>query len=107
LAVGIGLFLSALGVFVRDVENMVAPVITILLLGSAVFYPVSAAQGFLKIWFALNPITIILESARRTLVWGAAPDILPLALVTLAGAIFVFLASAFFLKAKPAFADVM
>jgi lipopolysaccharide transport system permease protein len=107
LALGIGLFISALGVFVRDLENMVAPVITILLLGSAVFYPASDGQGFLKIWFALNPITIIIDSARRTLVWGAAPDILPLALVTLAGAIFAFLAGAFFLKAKPAFADVM
>jgi lipopolysaccharide transport system permease protein len=107
LALGIGLFLSALGVFVRDVENMAAPVITILLLGSAVFYPVSAAEGLLKVWFALNPITIIIDSARRSLVWGAAPDVLPLVLVTLAGAIFVFLAGAFFVKAKPAFADVM
>jgi lipopolysaccharide transport system permease protein len=107
LALGVGFLLSALGVFVRDVENMVAPVLTILLLGSAVFYPVSAVQGLLKIWFAFNPITIIVESARRSLVWGAAPDILPLTAVTLASAIFVFLAGAFFLKAKPAFADVM
>ena len=107
LALGCGLLLSALGVFVLDVENMVAPVLTMLLLGSAVFYPVSSARGLLRVWFDVNPITIIIDSARRSLVWGAMPDILPLILVTLAGAIFVFLAGAFFLKTKPAFADVM
>jgi lipopolysaccharide transport system permease protein len=106
-AVACSLFLSALGVFVRDIENMVAPVITILLLGSAIFYPASSMSGPLRIWFDLNPITVIVESARRTLVWGAAPDFIPLILVTLVGAIFAYLASAFFLKAKPAFADVM
>jgi lipopolysaccharide transport system permease protein len=106
-AVACGLFLSALGVFVRDIENMVAPVITILLLGSAIFYPVSAMSGPLKIWFNLNPITVIVDSARRTLVWGATPDYIPLILVTLVGALCAYLASAFFLKAKPAFADVM
>jgi lipopolysaccharide transport system permease protein len=107
LALGCGLFLSALGVFVRDVENLVAPVLTMLLLGSAIFYPVSTGQGLLSLWFKLNPITVIIDSARRSLVWGAAPDFWSLALVTFVGAVFVFLSGAFFLKAKPAFADVM
>lgn len=107
LALGSGLFLSALGVFVRDIENMVAPVITLLLLGSAIFYPATNMSGPLKIWFDVNPITVIVDGARRSLIWGQAPDLTSLAVVTLAAGIFAFLASAFFLKAKPAFADVM
>jgi lipopolysaccharide transport system permease protein len=107
LSLGLALFLSALGVFVRDIDNMTAPVITMLLLGSAVFYPVSNMSGLLKVWFDVNPIAIIVDGARRSLIWGAAPDIIPLILVTLAAGIFAFLGSAFFLKAKPAFADVM
>jgi lipopolysaccharide transport system permease protein len=106
-AAGCGLFLSALGVFVRDVDNMATPAITVLLLGSAIFYPVSSASGVLKLWFNVNPITIIVDGARRTLVWGEAPDLLPLILVTLVGALFAVVAGAFFLKTKPAFADVM
>jgi len=107
LALGLGLFLSALGVFVRDIENMVAPVITLLLLGSAIFYPVTNMSGLLKMWFDVNPITIIVDGARRSLIWGQAPDLISLALVTLIAGIFAFLGSAFFLKTKPAFADVM
>jgi lipopolysaccharide transport system permease protein len=107
LSLGLALFLSALGVFVRDIDNMAAPVITMLLLGSAVFYPVSSMSGLLRIWFDVNPIAIIVDGARRSLIWGATPDFIPLLLVTLAAGIFAFLGSAFFLKAKPAFADVM
>jgi lipopolysaccharide transport system permease protein len=101
------LLLSALGVFVRDIENMMTPAITILLLGSAIFYPIAIVPETLRPWFGLNPIAVLVDGARRSLVWGAAPEITPLILVTLAGAAFVFLAGAFFLKAKPAFADVM
>jgi lipopolysaccharide transport system permease protein len=107
IALGCGLLLSALGVFVRDIENMMAPAITILLLGSAIFYPIAIVPETLRPWFGLNPIAVLVDGARRSLVWGAAPEITPLILVTLAGAAFVFLAGAFFLKAKPAFADVM
>jgi lipopolysaccharide transport system permease protein len=107
IALGCGLFLSALGVFVRDIDNVMAPVITILLLGSAVFYPITTVPEAFRPWFGLNPITVIVDGARRSLVWGAVPEIIPLALVTVAGAAFVLLAGAFFVKAKPAFADVM
>jgi lipopolysaccharide transport system permease protein len=107
LALGLGLFLSALGVFVRDVENLVAPGITMLLLISAIFYPLSTVPASMKFWFGLNPIVIIVDGARRSLIWGTPPDTVSLVIVTLLGAVFAFLASAFFLKAKPAFADVM
>ena len=107
LALGLGLSLSALGVFVRDIENMVTPAITILLLGSAIFYPVTTVPEGLRFWFSLNPIVIIVDAARRSLVWQVVPDFVPLIIVTLVAAMFVLLAGAFFLKAKPAFADVM
>ncbi|MFY9988707.1 MAG: ABC transporter permease [Chthoniobacterales bacterium] len=107
LALGLGLFLSALGVFIRDVENLVAPGITMLLLVSAIFYPLSVVPDSMRFWYSLNPIVIIVDGARRSLIWGIPPDPVSLTVVTLAGVIFAFLAGAFFLKAKPAFADVM
>ncbi len=107
LALGLGLFLSALGVFIRDVENLVAPGITMLLLVSAIFYPLSVVPDSMRFWYSLNPIVIIVDGARRSLIWGIPLNPVSLTVVTLAGAIFAFLAGAFFLKAKPAFADVM
>jgi lipopolysaccharide transport system permease protein len=77
------------------------------LLVSAIFYPLSVVPDSMRFWYALNPIVIIVDGARRSLIWGIPPDPGSLILVTLAGAIFALLAGAFFLKAKPAFADVM
>src|SRR6201998_1320657 len=107
LAFGFGLFLSALGVFVRDVENLVGPGLTMLLLVSAIFYPLSVVPESMRFWYRLNPIVVIVDGARQSVIWGIPPDAVSLTLVTLGGAIFAFLAGAFFLKAKPAFADVM
>jgi lipopolysaccharide transport system permease protein len=107
LSLGLGLFLSALGVFVRDVENLVAPGITMLLLISAIFYPLSVVPDSMRFWYTLNPIVVIVDGARKSLIWGIPPNAVSLAIVTVVGAIFALLAGAFFLKAKPAFADVM
>ncbi|MFY9987833.1 MAG: ABC transporter permease [Chthoniobacterales bacterium] len=107
LALGLGLFLSALGVFIRDIENLASPAITMLLLVSAIFYPLSVVPDSMRFWYSLNPIVVIVDGARRSLIWGIPPDAVSLTAVTLMGAIFAFLAGAFFLKAKPAFADVM
>jgi lipopolysaccharide transport system permease protein len=107
LALGLGLFLSALGVFIRDIENLVAPGLTMLLLVSAIFYPLSVVPESMRFWYTLNPMVVIVDGARRSVIWGIPPDAVSLAVVTSVGAIFAFLAGAFFLKAKPAFADVM
>jgi lipopolysaccharide transport system permease protein len=107
LAFGLGLFLSALGVFVRDIDNLVTPGITMLLLVSAIFYPLSIVPESMRFWYTLNPIVVIVDGARKSLIWGIPPDAVSLSIVTLGGAIFTFLAGLFFLKAKPAFADVM
>jgi lipopolysaccharide transport system permease protein len=107
LAFGLGLFLSALGVFVRDIENLMAPALTMLLLVSAIFYPLSVVPESMRFWYGLNPLVVIVDGARRSVIWGIPPDAVSLAVVTLAGGIFALLAGAFFLKAKPAFADVM
>lgn len=107
IALGLGLFLSAFGVFVRDVQNMVTPVLTILMFGSAIFYPLAFVPDWARPWFSLNPLAVLIDDSRKVLIWGVFPEFLPLAILTVLGLLLVLLGFLFFEKSKPAFADVM
>jgi lipopolysaccharide transport system permease protein len=107
LALAISLFLSALGVFVRDIANMVTPVLTALLFGSAIMYPLAFVPDWARSWFYLNPLAVLVDDSRKVLIWGSFPNFLTLALVTGVGLLLVLVGFLFFEKSKPAFADVM
>jgi lipopolysaccharide transport system permease protein len=107
LALGSSLILSALGVFVRDIPNLINPLLTVLLFGSAVIYPLTAVPEAIRTWFSLNPLAILIDDSRKVLIWGIFPNFATLALVTSAGLLLVVVGFLFFEKAKPAFADVM
>lgn len=107
LAVGASLILSSLGVFVRDIQQLIIPLITILMYGSAVFYPLSVIPQPFRQIIQLNPLATLLDEARKTIIWGIYPDLTPLAVVSVVAFLFVCLASWLFEKSKPAFADVI
>jgi lipopolysaccharide transport system permease protein len=63
-AVGLTFLTSAVGVFVRDVSQVVGMLTTLLLFFSPVFYPVTALPGWLQPLMELNPLAFVIESAR-------------------------------------------
>jgi lipopolysaccharide transport system permease protein len=104
---GCALFLSALGVFVRDTQTMIEPFLSILMFGSALFYPLAAVPEPFGRFVGLNPLAVLFDSARKSVVFGIAPDLASLAFLSLVGTLFLLAGSYFFDKSKPAFADVM
>jgi lipopolysaccharide transport system permease protein len=107
LAVGGSLILSSLGVFVRDIQQMTIPFITILMYGSAVFYPLSIIPQPIRRIMQLNPLATLIDEGRKSIILGILPDFLSLAIVSAAAFLFVCFAAWFFEKSKPAFADVI
>ena len=107
LALALSLFLSALGVFVRDIPNIVSPVITILLFSSAIMYPIAFVPDWARAWFYLNPFAVLVDDSRKVLIWGFFPNFGTLALLTGIGLLLTLIGFLFFEKSKPAFADVM
>jgi lipopolysaccharide transport system permease protein len=99
--------LSALGVFIRDIEELVQPLLIILMYGSAVFYPIGAMPPPFRQIVELNPLALVIENARLSMMLGGAPNLGLMLTLSLVGLIFVMVTSAFFEKAKPAFADVI
>lgn len=107
LTLGIGWFVAALGVYVRDVAQVTQVLTTVLLFVSPVFFPVSAIPEAFQAAIRLNPLTFLIEQAREVLVWGNVPDIAGL-LVYTGGTFFVaWCGYAWFQATRKGFADVL
>ena len=106
-SVGFAWFLSALGVFVRDVGQITGIFITILMFMSAVFYPVSALpeqyQGILR----LNPLVLIINESRKSLVLGELPDWISILVALSISLAVASLGFWWFQKVRKGFADVI
>jgi lipopolysaccharide transport system permease protein len=107
LAVGVGLYTSALMVSYRDLQYVIPVLMQFVLYASPVAYPVSAVPGRLQMWFYANPITGLLEAfrwsltGRGTIHWGAVG-------YAAACVVVVFIFGAFaFRKMERKFADVI
>jgi homopolymeric O-antigen transport system permease protein len=107
LTLGLAWFLASLGVFVRDLQQVMPLVITGLMFLSPLFYPVSAVPPFLRSTIYLNPLTFILESARNALFRNEWPDPIGLLVYFVLGAFVMWLGWAWFEKTKKGFADVL
>jgi lipopolysaccharide transport system permease protein len=105
--VGFAWFLAALGVFVRDVGQVINIFVTILLFMSAVFYPVSALPEQYRIWLRLNPLVLIITESRKSLVLGELPDWLSIAIALLVSLAIAFAGFWWFQKVRKGFADVI
>ncbi len=67
LALGLAWALAAIGVFVRDVSQLVAFVSTAAMFGSAVMYPVHMIPPAFYAWLRFNPLLQLVDLARRVL----------------------------------------
>ncbi len=106
---GLSWFMAALGVFFRDINQVIAFISNIVLWASAVFYPLSRIRSSPLIWSVLkwNPFLQTVQLARDALLWHERINLASLA-YTYAVGVAVFLAGGwFFKKMQPAFADVL
>ena len=106
-SLGLSWFLSALGVFVRDVPSIVGPLTLILMFSSAIFFPLSMVPPRIKFVVELNPLAVIIDQARNCLLYGKPPDISLLITILCVSILFMMFGYWFFMKSKPRFADVL
>nr|WP_024686767.1 ABC transporter permease [Pseudomonas asturiensis] len=104
---GFSWLLAALGVYLRDVGQVIGVLTTVLLFLSPVLYPVAALPPAYQPWLRLNPLTYIIEESRNVLLFGRWPDWQSLALAMLIACVIAMAGFAFFQKARKGFADVL
>ncbi len=76
LALGLSWFLSAWGVFIKDMTQIVPVFVQMLLFLSPVFYPVGAVPPSLRPFYQYNPLGAVIEASRAVVIdqpveWGA------------------------------------
>ncbi len=100
-------FLSAMGAFLRDLNEVMLAVTQILMYASAVFYSLSRLQGAARWVVLLNPIAYLCEQSRNLMVWGEPMNWSAYGWVTFLGFAAAALSYRIFMSVKPAFADVI
>ena len=71
--IGVGLVLSALHVFFRDMDYLWRVFLMLIMYGSAIFYPVSALSPKVQAVFAFNPVYRHIEYFRLIVLEGSIP----------------------------------
>lgn len=107
LTLGIGWFLASFGVYIRDVEQVVTVLLQLLFFMSPVIYPLSAVPERFQLLARINPLTTILENARRTLVWGQSLEWRWWAVATVVSLLVMQFGYMWFMRTKRTFADVI
>jgi len=107
LGLGCAWFFSALGVFFRDINQLIGFFTTALMWASALFY--SAEKLPPGIWALLrfNPLLQAVELARDAALWQRPMNFHHLAYLYVVGVAACYLGHVAFRRMKPAFADVL
>jgi lipopolysaccharide transport system permease protein len=104
---GISWIFSSLGVFLRDVSQIVGLFNTVLLFLSPIFFPVSSLPEKFQFLVNLNPIAPSIEDSRRVLYWGLLPNWPEYFLCLFLGLLVSCLGFFWFQKTRKGFADVL
>lgn len=106
-ALGLSWMLASLGVFLRDINQIIGAAVTVIMFLSPVFFPVNSLPEVYRPWMMLNPLTFVIEQARDVLIWGKVPDISSLIIYTCFALMICWLGYAWFQKTRSGFADVL
>lgn len=104
---GLCWFLSSIGVYVRDLSQVMALIVNLALFLSPIFYPASALPKFVADLMWANPLTLIIEQTRLVLVVGNWPNWWALLAYSVASCVFAMLGYLWFERARRGFADVL
>jgi lipopolysaccharide transport system permease protein len=107
LLLGVSWILAALGVYLRDIQQITGTLATLLLFLSPVFYSTSILPAKFQTLLLLNPLSYVVEASRAVLIYGTLPSFSGLAIYSVVAIVVAYLGNYFFRKVKPGFADVL
>lgn len=107
MTAGVSWFLASLGVFLRDVNQVIGIAITVLMYLSPVFYPLSTLPPQFRPFMLLSPLTLVVEQARGVMLWATLPDWTAWFVYFLISILVASLGFNWFRLTKRGFADVL
>lgn len=107
LTLGLGWFLASLGVYIRDIGQVIGVVTTVLFFMTPIFYSADSVPHSFQVIMRLNPLTMIVENFRKLLIWEEMFAIRPWAIWTVLFFILFIGGYTWFMATKKGFADVL
>lgn len=107
LLLGIAWFVSAIGVFFRDVSQVIGFITIALMYASAVFFPSTILPPAAWAIMRFNPLLLAIEMARGAVMWHQPVNLTHLGYLSLVGFAACVIGHWCFRRISPAFADVL
>lgn len=107
ILIGASLFLASVGVFFRDIAQIIGMVVMATLFLSAIFYPIESIPEKYQLWFHLNPVAFTADQLRGAVIWGRAPQWQWMLFYYPVSIIISLLGFIWFQKTRKGFADVL
>jgi len=106
MSLGLGWFVAALGVYFRDISQLMPFVSTVLLFTAPICYPSDMIPEQFSFLMKINPLTIPVETIRA-LLFGGDIDSLDLVIYFVASIFVMFFGYKFFQRLRTGFSDVL
>jgi len=107
VTLGFSWYLASIGTYLRDVGHTVGIMTTAMLFFSTVFYPLSFLPEKYRVFLMMNPLTFIIDQARKVLIFGQLPDWRGLAIYAVISCLVAWAGYLWFQKTRTGFADVL
>ncbi|MCF6355620.1 MAG: ABC transporter permease [Candidatus Polarisedimenticolaceae bacterium] len=104
---GASLFLASVGVYLRDIAQIIGMMVMATLFLSAIFYPIESVPEQYRIWFYLNPVAFTVDQFRGAVIWGRTPQWQWMLLYYPVSIIISWLGIFWFQRTRKGFADVL
>jgi len=107
ILLGVSWFLASLGVYLRDISQIVPLLTTVMLFLGPVFFPLSSMPDSIRPFALLNPVTIPIEEMRKALFLNTWPSVTALGTQLIVGVVIGWLGYTWFQQTRRGFADVL
>ncbi|OLR16000.1 sugar ABC transporter permease [Klebsiella aerogenes] len=107
MALGVSWFLSSLGVYLKDIAQVIGVITMILMYLSPIFYPISMLPDAYHIFMQLSPMTYVIEQARDCMMLGKSIAWDSWGIYTLISFVIMLLGYGWFMFTRKGFADVI
>ena len=105
---GVSWFISVLGVYIRDLGQVMGVFMTVLLFLGPIVYPLHLIPPVMQPYvYWLNPLTVIVEQFRAVMLFGQMPNWTDLGIYTVCALAMLGLGQWFFKSTREGFADVI
>jgi lipopolysaccharide transport system permease protein len=106
-ALGLGLMLGVLNVFLRDIAQVMTIMLQLWFWLTPIVYMPGILPGRFQAWIAINPMSPIVHAYQQAILVGQAPDLASLAWVAGLAALLLGAALLLFRRAAPDMVDVL